>query len=104
MERLRVATVSTESQRSIVKGDDRNTRQVGRDHKSVLGVARPEIVQDGGTKDVNLAELETWGGGSGRIQEAARRIATTVESVSRAGPVELGEEAIVLAQVIVQAQ
>src|SRR5689334_6765097 len=104
MECLRVAIVRAESQRSVVKADGWNTRQAGRDHKAVLGVARPELVQDGGTEYMDVTNLEVGSGGSERIQEAAREIGSREERVSRTGPVELGEEAILLAEVIVQPQ
>src|ERR1039457_3605698 len=94
MERLRVAGIGAKPQCAVVERDCWNARLVGRDHMAVLGIARPELVQHGGAKDVNVTELEVGGGNSGRIQEAARRIRTTVKSVSGAGPVELGKEAI----------
>src|ERR1700737_4855972 len=103
-ERLWVAIVRTEPQRAIDKADEWNTRQARRDCKAVFGVARPKFIQDVGSKNVNVAKLEARGGGGGRILEAARYIGTIVELVSRAGPVELGEEAIVLTEVIVQPQ
>ena len=102
MERLRIATVGPESQRAIVKADRRNTWQTGCDRKAVLGVAGPKFVQDRRSKGMNVAELKVRGGSSGRIQEAARYIGSRVELVPRAGPVKLGEEAIALAEVIVQ--
>src|SRR5205823_10468503 len=108
-EGLRVSGVRTEPHGAVVEAQVRHARSSGTHiWRLVKQVARPELVQHRGAESVNVADLAIGVLLQHRVAKgisAAVTVAYRVgkaEAIRKTVPIELGEETILRAEVIVQ--